>query len=156
MRAIPLILLPLLACGPKTITNTDNAIIKEYITSQILQPTISTAVYPKTPAWDHEIHINNGITIHIKALRSIGGRFLVHYSDQPTAQEIADPGDYILPFDIRIDNAHKYLFLVAQGYPAIGKTQITLLYQFDIEHRKLVNTFKIRPGIITKPPTPAT
>ena len=156
MRAIPLILLPLIACGPQTITNTDDSIIREYLTSQILQPTISTAVYPNAPTWDHIIHINNRITIHIKALGAIGGRFFVHYSDQSITQEIADPGDYVLPFDIRIDKNQKNLFLVAQGYPAIGKTQITLLYKFNIEHRKLVHTFKVRPGIITKPPTPAT
>jgi len=80
---------------------------------------------------------------------------MAQYSDQAYPQEMAAPGDYDYPSALRIDSTHRYLFGLAQGYRPIGKTPVTLLFQFDIQRRELVHTFDLTPGVITNEPAPA-
>ena len=140
---------------PVAISSKDNKVVKAFLAAESLIPNWNQGIYPPVHNWDQTIKLNNGLSFCIRAYQCVGGRFEGKFSDEPEFKTIADPGDYVYPCDIRINIGTGYLFCKASGLAA-GLYQETVIYQFDLNQRRVVQRVVVDPVILPGDPKPVT
>jgi hypothetical protein len=90
-----------------------------------------------TRIWDAEITITNGSKVTVKAASMVGGLVTVTYPASGEQVVAANAGDYVYPFDIRINNQNDQLYIVASGL-AGGIWQRTVLFEYDLRARRQI------------------
>ena len=73
------------------------------------------------------------------------------FSDEPNPRLIGNPGDYVYPCDIRINASHTRLYAEASGI-AMNNAKVTIVFEFDIPSRNLVQTYYVDPALLPKCP----
>ena len=154
--AVPIIAL-VVGCSPVTapVSSPDHPLVKSFIAAQSLTPNWNKNIYPSVHNWDQTIELGNGLTFQILAYESVGGRFEGKYSDERAIRTIAVPGDYIYPCDIRVDLAKKHLFCKASGL-AGGIYHETVIFEYDLLGRKVVDKIRVDPKLLPANPKPVT
>jgi hypothetical protein len=88
-----------------------------------------------TRIWNAEITMMNGSKVAIEAASMVGGLVTVTYLASGERLVAANAGDYVYPYDIRINNQHDRLYIVASGL-AGGIWQRTVLFEYDLKVRR--------------------
>ena len=140
---------------PEAVSTKENKVVKAFLAARSIEPNWNPSIYPPVHNWDQSLNLHNGLSFSIKAYQCVGGKFEGRYSDEPDFKIIATPGDYIYPCDIRIDNDSKYLFCKASGWAA-GIFQETIIFQFDLQKRKIFQRVIVDPRILPEDPKPLT
>lgn len=91
---------------------------------------------PDTRAWNATVTTKNGSEVTVNAATMPGGIVTVTYLASGQRFIAANAGDYVYPYDIRIDNQNDRLYVVASGL-AGGIWSRTVLFEYDLqEHRE--------------------
>ncbi len=110
-------------------------LLAKYKAATCLPLTISPAMPRKTRSWQAEVTIANGSRIVVEAAAIPGGYVTVRYLDTSEKVIAANAGDYVYPYDIRINRQTDRLYVVASGL-AGGIWQRTVLFEYDLRARR--------------------
>jgi hypothetical protein len=133
---------------------TSGAIIDRYGSARCVEPTIVKGVNPPTRGWDATLTTARGAQVIVSGADRVGGLIALHY--QPNGPEViaANPGDYIYPSDVRIDDRRTILYIKARGL-AGGIWKQTWLYAYHLDERRQISRVRVEPGVLpAECPTP--
>lgn len=105
-------------------------------------PTFAKGVEPATRGWDATIAIAGGAKATVQGADMVGGEVSIRYEADGREMVAVDPGDYIYPKDVRLNDAHDRLYVKASG-AAGGIWDETWLYEFDLVGRKQVRKSRV-------------
>ena len=122
--------------------------INAYENAECIPVEFGPGISPPTRAWDYQLVIPSGMTVHISGAQMPGGRIDLAY--QPDGIEVvaADAGDYIYPADVRFDKQTERLFVKATGVPAAFGGPQTWLFVFDLAHRRQMSRIRVDPTVL--------
>lgn len=92
--------------------------------------------------------LRNGQKVVVTGAQIPGGRINVFYPAEGRTVVAADPGDYIYPSDVRIDNRKDLLYIKAYGM-AGGISEQTWLFQYDIRRQQIIKARQVKNDILT-------
>jgi hypothetical protein len=129
-------LLLLCACLPGAGDAADSLIAK-YKAATCLPLESNPRTLPRsTRSWNATITLKDGSKATVKAAAMPGGSVTVTYLSSGSVVVAADAGDYVYPYDIRIDTENDRLYVVASGL-AGGIWMRTVLFEYDLgKHRQ--------------------
>ena len=117
--------------------NSTESLLAEYKAATCLPLTTNLEIWPRTTrSWNATVTLKDGSKVTVKAATMPGGLVTVSYPASGQQFVAANAGDYVYPYDIRIDNQNDRLYIVASGL-AGGIWSRTVLFEYDLaEHRE--------------------
>jgi hypothetical protein len=122
-------------------------LIDAYRKADCLAATFARGVEPPTRGWDTPIKIAGGSTATVQGADMVGGRIVVRYEPDGPSVTAVQPGDYIYPDDVRLNESHDRLYVKARGLAA-GIWDETWLYEYDLRNRKQVRRQRVDPAAL--------
>jgi hypothetical protein len=77
----------------------------------------------------------------------VGGQIDIRYEEDGQELVAVNPGDYIYPSDVRIDNNAGVLYVKASG-SAAGVWRETWLYEYDLQRRRQASKLLVDPSVL--------
>ena len=131
------------------------ALINAYKAASCVVPTFAKGVQPPTRGWDATLAIAGGSKATVEGADMVGGSISVRYEPDGLTVIAAQPGDYIYPADVRINENHDRLYIKARGFAA-GIWAETWLFEYAVQKRKRVQKQRVHPDVLpTECPMPA-
>jgi len=93
--------------------------------------------------WDTVVSCSDGSKINVKAMGLAGGKCTVIPETTHQSFVAAAPGDYIYPYDIRVDIQNDLLYILARGL-AGGIWERILLFEYDLRQHRQTERRRIR------------
>ena len=152
MRLAPMRLLriPLLVCvAVAACASCDRpirsgALLDGYRAAACVMPTFAKGVEPPTRGWDSTIVVANDSKATIRGAQMVGGQVNARYEADGRDVVVVDPGDYIYPNDVRLNERRDRLYVKASG-AAGGIWQETWLYEYDLVERRALRKSRVHP-----------
>jgi hypothetical protein len=123
------------------------ALIDAYRKADCVVPIVATGVAPPTRGWDATITIAGGSKATIVGTETVAGRIVIRYESDDPAETAVQPGDYIYPRDVRVNEARDLLYVKARGL-AGGISDETWLYECDLQKRKQLQKRRVHPAVL--------
>jgi len=77
----------------------------------------------------------------------VGGNITIRYEPDGPSLVAVQPGDYIYPSDVRVNEKHDRLYVKARGLAA-GIWKETWLYEYDLQNRKQLRKQRVEPDVL--------
>ncbi|WP_291271537.1 hypothetical protein [Geothrix sp.] len=156
-RLLPIACALVLGCQPSKVdvSSANHPLLADYKSSQSFTPSWSTIYHPSVHQWNQSINLGNGLTLLVTATGWISGEFQGQFSDESTPRTIGHPGDYVYPCDLRYNASKKLLFAKASGL-AGGIERVTVVFEYDVQQRRLLHTYHVAENLLPPDPTPIT
>src|SRR5688572_7856931 len=90
-------------------------LIDAYRSAVCVAPTLAKGVQPPTRGWDTTIAIAGGSKATVQGAQMVGGNIAIRYEPDGPSVIAAQPGDYIYPRDVRVNDSEDHLYVKAQG-----------------------------------------
>jgi hypothetical protein len=94
-------------------------------------------------AWNQVVQTSNGQKVTIVGFQGPGARVVIQ-SPSGKQVEVASPGDYIYPMDVRYDFGDQILYVRADGL-AGGISKETWLFAYDISKARQTARMEVDP-----------
>lgn len=121
-------------------------LIDRYRTATCLPPNGHPDFPGSERAWNHQIKTRKGAEFVVVGFQGPGARVLLRERSAGAQVEVASPGDYVYPVDVRYDAASEVLYVKAEGL-AGGISRETWLFEFEIAERKSARV-QVDPGVM--------
>src|SRR5947209_11040985 len=118
-------------CSPATNAVSGGPVIKRYEAAACVTFSSDPKVTPHTREWNTALTLRNGTKVLVSGAGVPGGRVLASYPAEHRDVVAADPGDYVYPSDVRLDDQNDLLYVKAFGL-AGGLTEQTWLFEYDL------------------------
>jgi hypothetical protein len=145
----------LVAGGACTVKDPDNPLVRAYLGAEPITPTWNPKIHPSEPMWNRQIDLGR-VAVTVSAWCCVGGRFEAQYSDEPSPRIMFTPGDYVYPSELRVSSRGHVVYGRANGL-AGGITETTKIFSYDLDARRLVESFEVAPRLLPPmqaPPSP--
>jgi hypothetical protein len=117
-------------------------------------PTFAKGVEPPTRGWDTTIAVAGGSQATVRGAEMVWGKITIRFEPDGPSVTAVQPGDYIYPGDVRVNEARDRLYVKASG-AAAGIWHETWLYEYDLQNRKQVRKQRVHPEVLpTECPMP--
>jgi hypothetical protein len=123
------------------------SLIDAYRKADCVAPTFAKGIEPPTRGWDTSITIAGGSTATVQGADVVSGGIVIHYGPDGPSVTAVQPGDYIYPSDVRLNDDHDRLYVKARGLAA-GIWHETWLYEYDLQKRKQVQKQRVYPDAL--------
>src|SRR5262245_42766443 len=124
-----------------------SALIDAYRVAACVEPTFATGVEPPTRGWDSTIVVADGSKATVQGADMVWGTIRIRYEPDGPEVVAVQPGDYIYPGDVRVNDRHDRLYVKASGLAA-GIWKETWLYEYDLVNRKPVRKNRVHPDAL--------
>jgi hypothetical protein len=122
-------------------------LIDAYRTADCVAPTFAKGVEPPTRGWDATIAIAGGSKATVQGADVVWGNIRIRYEPDGLEVVAVQPGDYIYPSDVRLNDRHDRLYVKARG-SAAGVWGETWLYEYDVLKRRQVRKDRVHPDAL--------
>jgi hypothetical protein len=103
---------------------------------------------PATREWNYRLMTRAGSAVTVRGSQRPGGRIMATFGPDPRPAEIANPGDYIYPSDVRVDASNDRLYVKATGVAAGSAQPQTWLFEYDLAQRQQVRRLLVDPSVL--------
>jgi hypothetical protein len=108
------------------------SLIEKFKAATCLPLDTNSGILPRsTRAWNTTVTLRDSSKVTVRAAAIPGGSVGVTYLSSGKRFIAADAGDYVYPYDIRIDNQNDRLYIAARGL-AGGLWWRTVLFEYDL------------------------
>jgi hypothetical protein len=112
------------------------SLIAKYKSATCLPLETNPRILPRgTRSWNATVTLKDGSKVRVNAATMPGGRVTVTYLSSEGMVVAANAGDYVYPYDIRIDSRNDRLYIAASGL-AGGIWMRTVLFEYDLRERR--------------------
>jgi hypothetical protein len=119
-------------------------LLDAYRAAACVMPTFAKGVDPPTRGWDSTIVIAGGSKVTIRGAQLGWGEIAIQYEPDGRKVVAVDPGDYIAPNDVRLNDHRNRLYVKASG-AAAGIWEETWLYEYDLVERRPLRKSRVHP-----------
>jgi hypothetical protein len=120
-------------------------LIDAYTAAACVEPTSADGV-PPTRNWDSALTVAGGPKARVQGGQYPGGGIAIRYEHSGWIKAV-QPGDYIYPADVRLNDRHDRLYVKASGFAA-GIWNQTWLYEYDLVKRTAVRKHRVHPDAL--------
>ena len=120
------------------------ALLDAYRAAACVVPTLAEGVDPPTRGWDSTIVMAGGSKVTIRGAELGWGEITVQYEPDGRNVVAVDPGDYIAPNDVRLNDQRDRLYVKASG-AAAGIWEETWLYEYDLIEQRPLRKNRVHP-----------
>ena len=129
------------------ITDSNAQIVKDYTAATCISPSVDPRARNTTRVWRNTVILHDGSRVTIKGVQAPGGRIALVYPATNRETIAVDPGDYVYPSDVRLDNRREHLYIKAHGL-AGGIFARTWLFEYDLAQHQLLKRIRVSADIL--------
>jgi hypothetical protein len=141
------------AAGSCTVKTGDHPLVRAYLSAEPVTPVWNPDISPPEPMWTQKIELPGG-SVTVSARCCVGQGFVARFSDEPAPRKVFTPGDYVYPSELRVALRDRVVYGRASGL-AGGITNVTKIFAYDLDRRRLVDSAEIDPGLLPPVREPA-
>lgn len=123
-----------------------SGVIDRYVKAACVPVRLMSGASPATRSWDFSLTVRPGFGVNVTGAAIPGGRINVRYAPDGPLITAADAGDYIYPYDVRVDGVR--LYVKASGVTAAFSKPQTWLFDYDVDRRRLIARVKVDPVVL--------
>lgn len=141
------------AAGSCKVKDPDHPLVRAYLSAEPVTPVWNPDISPPEPMWTQKIELP-GASVTVSAQCCVGQGFVARFSGESSPRKVFTPGDYVYPTELRVAPREHVVYGRASGL-AGGMRNVTKIFAYDLDRRRLVESVEIDPGLLPPVREPA-